>query len=149
MKYKYLGFITCLYITFQLISDVSAGKIIDILSFPVSVTVLFFPITYIFADILTEVYGYANARNVLWTVMISSITAGLVYTLVVLLPPSQIFDANDSYTRVLGQVPRILVGGWIAVFAGDITNNFILAKIKVWMKGKHLWVRTIFFYRLW
>ncbi|OQP67677.1 queuosine precursor transporter [Niastella populi] len=142
-RYKYLGFITCLYITFQLVSDVSAGKLIDFFTFPVSVTVLFFPITYIFSDILTEVYGYANARNVLWTVMISSILAGIIYMLVVALNPSKIFDANDAYTRVLGQVPRILIGGWLAVFAGDITNNFILAKLKIVTRGKFLWTRTI------
>ena len=142
-KYKYLGFITCLYITFQLVSDVTAGKIIDVFSFPVSVTVLFFPITYIFSDILTEVYGYSNARNVLWTVMICSITAGLIYLLVVALPPSHIFDANEAYKRVLGQVPRILIGGWLAVFSGDITNNFVLAKMKLITKGRFLWTRTI------
>ena len=142
-KYKYLGFITCLYITFQLVSDVCAGKLIDVFSYPVSITVLFFPITYIFADILTEVYGYANARSVLWTVMICSICAGLIYLGVSIFPPSHIFDANEAYQRVLGQVPRIIVGGWLAVFAGDITNNYILAKLKVITKGKYLWMRTI------
>lgn len=142
-KYKYLGLITCLYITLQLVSDVSAGKIIEIFSFPVSVTALFFPVTYIFADILTEVYGYANARNVLWTVMICSIIAGLIYLGVAYFPPASFFDANDSYQRVLGQVPRIIIGGWIAVFTGDITNNYILAKLKVLTKGKYLWTRTI------
>jgi len=142
-KYKYLGFITCLYITFQLVSDVTAGKLIDVFGFPVSVTVLFFPITYIFADILTEVYGYANSRNVLWTVMICSILAGLVYTIVVGLAPSQIFNSNDAYSVVLGQVPRVLVGGWLAVFLGDISNNFALAKLKIITSGKYLWLRTI------
>ena len=142
-KYKYLGLITCLYITFQLVSDVSAGKLIDFFSYPVSITVLFFPVTYIFADILTEVYGYANARNVLWTVMICSIAAGLIYLGVALFPPSHIFDANESYKRVLGNVPRIIIGGWLAVFSGDITNNFVLAKMKILTKGKYLWTRTI------
>jgi uncharacterized integral membrane protein (TIGR00697 family) len=142
-KYKYLGLITCLYITFQLVSDVTAGKLIDVLGFPVSATVLFFPITYIFADILTEVYGYANSRNVLWTVMICSILAGIVYTIVVGLTPSQIFTNNEAYSVVLGQVPRVLIGGWLAVFLGDITNNFALAKLKIITSGKYLWLRTI------
>jgi len=142
-SFKYLGFITCLYITLQLVSDVCAGKIISLLSFPVSVTVLFFPITYIFSDILTEVYGYRNARNVLWTVMIASILAGLIYILVVIIPPAAVFNANDAYTRVLGQVPRLLIGGWLAVFAGDISNNYVMAKMKIWTKGRFLWSRTI------
>src|ERR1700759_1149133 len=107
-KFKYLGLITCLYIVFQLVSDVTAGKIINFFGFPVSVTVVYFPITYIFADILTEVYGYSRARGVLWIVMICSIIAGLLYSLVVFLPPANGFSANDAYTTVLGTVPRIL-----------------------------------------
>src|SRR3989344_2419945 len=114
--YKYLGIILVLYITFQLVSDVSAGKIISFFGFPVSVTVLFFPITYIFADILTEVYGYARARSVVWMVFFSSIIAGLVYSLVAWFPAASGFTANEAYIQVLGSVPRILIGGWIAVW---------------------------------
>ena len=109
-QYKYLGLLLALYITFQLVSDISAGKIITLFGFPASVSVLFFPITYIFADLLTEVYGYARSRSVVWTVFFSSIIAGLIYQLVVYLPPIAGFDANDAYVRVLGSVPRILLG---------------------------------------
>ncbi|MFA7421979.1 MAG: queuosine precursor transporter [Melioribacteraceae bacterium] len=142
-QYKYLGLILVAYITFQLVSDVSAGKIISFFGNPVSVTVLFFPFTYIFADILTEVYGYARARSVVWTVFFSSVIAGLLYSLVVYLPPATGFDANDAYARVLGSVPRILLGGWIAVWVGGMLNDFVLAKMKVWTNGKYLWTRTI------
>jgi len=141
--YKYLGLITALYITFQLVSDITAGKIVQLGIFTVSVTVLYFPFTYIFADLLTEVYGYAKARSVVWMVLISSIIAGIIYAIVVMLPPAVGFDANAAFSRVLGQVPRILVGGWIAVWVGGILNDLILAKMKVWTKGKHLWMRTI------
>ncbi|MBI4043466.1 MAG: queuosine precursor transporter [Candidatus Diapherotrites archaeon] len=142
-QYKYLGLITALYITFQLVSDVTAGKIVQLWMFTVSATVLYFPFTYIFADVLTEVYGYSRARRVVWTVLLCSVIAGIVYTFVVLLPPAIGFDANDAYTRVLGQIPRILLGGWIAVWVGGILNDYILAKMKVWTRGKHLWTRTI------
>lgn len=142
-QYKYLGLITALYITFQLISDVTAGKIIMLFAFPVSVTVLYFPITYVLADVVTEVYGYARARKLLWTVFLCSVIAGLVYQLVVWLPPAMGFEANEAYARVLGSVPRILLGGWIAVWVGGIANDYILAKMKVWTQGKHLWARTI------
>lgn len=130
-QFRYLEWITVVYITFQLVSDVTAGKLISLFGFPVSITVLYFPVTYIFADVLTEVYGYARARSVLWKVMLSSIIAGLVYQLAVFLPPAPGFDpaANEAY-RVLGVIPRVLVGGWLAVFAGEITNNFVLAKMK-------------------
>src|SRR3989344_705271 len=142
-QYKYLGLITALYITFQLVSDITAGKIVKLGIFTVSATVLYFPFTYIFADVLTEVYGYAKARSVVWMVFFSSVIAGLIYVLVVFLPPAVGFDANDAYARVLGQVPRILFGGWIAVWVGGILNDYTLAKMKVWTKGKHLWTRTI------
>lgn len=141
--YKYLGLITTLYIAFQLISDVTAGKIVQLGIFTVSATVLYFPITYIFADVLTEVYGYAKARNVVWQAFLASVIAGLIYQLVVWLPPAIGFDANDAYARVLGSVPRILLGGWIAVWAGGILNDYVLAKMKIWTNGKYLWTRTI------
>ena len=142
-QYKYLGVIAILYITFQLVSDVTAGKIITLGIFTVSASAIYFPFTYIISDVLTEVYGYAKARSVLWIVMICSIIAGLLYLLVAQLPPASSFLDNDAYVTVFNRVPRILVGGWIAVFAGDIINNYILAKLKIITKGKYLWIRTI------
>lgn len=142
-SYKYLGLITSLYIAFQLISDVTAGKIVQLGIFTVSATVLYFPVTYIFSDILTEVYGYAKARSVVWQALIASVVAGVIYQVVAWLPPAIGFDANDAYVRVLGSVPRILIGGWIAVWTGGIINDYILAKMKIWTNGKYLWTRTI------
>ena len=142
-QYKYLGLITALYIVMQLVSDVTAGKIVQIWIFTVSATVLYFPITYIFSDILTEVYGYAQARKVVWMILGCSVLAGLLYQLVITLPAAPGFDATDAYARVLGSVPRILLGGWIAVWVGGILNDYVLAKMKVWTDGKHLWMRTI------
>lgn len=142
-QYRFLGFITVLYVTFQLISDVTAGKLINFFGFPVSVTVIFFPITYIFADILTEVYGYGAARRVIWQVLICSVLAGIAYQIAVYLPPPPGFDANAAYSRVLGSLPRILLGGWIAVWVGGILNDYVLAKMKIWTNGKYLWTRTV------
>lgn len=142
-NFKYLGLITALYITMQLVSDVTAGKIVQLGMFTVSATVLYFPITYIFSDILTEVYGFAQARKVLWMVLASSVLAGLIYQLVVALPAASGFDGAQAYARVLGSVPRILLGGWIAVWVGGMLNDYILAKMKVATNGKHLWMRTI------
>lgn len=140
---KYLGLITVLYVAFQLIADVTAGKLIMLGIFTVSATVLYFPFTYILSDILTEVYGYAAARKVVWQVLGASVLAGLLYQVVVWLPGAPGFEATDAYARVLGSVPRILIGGWIAVFVGGIANDFVLARMKVWTSGKHLWARTI------
>ena len=141
--YKLLGLFTALTITFQLVSDVTAGKIITLFSYPVSITVLYFPIVYVISDVMTEVYGYARARRVLWITMLCSIIAGLVYQLAVHLPSASFFTSNEAYKTVFGIVPRVLIGGWIAVFVGDILNNYVLAKLKVVTKGKYLWTRTI------
>lgn len=142
-NFKYIGLITVLYITMQLVSDVTAGKIVQLGMFTVSATVLYFPITYIFSDVLTEVYGYAQARRVIWMVLASSVLAGLLYQLVVMLPAATGFDAAPAYARVLGSVPRILLGGWIAIWVGGMLNDYVLAKMKIWTSGKHLWARTI------
>ena len=142
-QYKYLGWLTVLYITFVLVSNVTAGKIVQIGVFTLAAPIFFFPITYIIADILTEVYGYSKARSVVWMLLACTIIAGLLYALVAYLPPAKGFDANDAYVRVLGQVPRILMGSWIAIYVGGILNDYTLAKMKLWTKGKHLWTRTI------
>lgn len=141
--YKLLTLFLVLNITFQLISDATAGKIIELLGYPVSVTVLYFPIVYIISDIITEVYGYAQARKVLWLTMLSSITAGVFYQIAVAIEPASFFQAGAAYETVFGVVPRILIGGWLAVFVGEIINNYILAKLKILTSGNHLWLRTI------
>lgn len=141
--YKLLGLLTALNITFQLVSDVTAGKIIELFTFPVSVTVLYFPFVYIISDVMTEVYGYARARLVTWLTLVSSVIAGLIYFAAAYLPSPEFFSASEAYATVFGIVPRILIGGWIAVFVGDMLNNYVLAKMKVWTKGKYLWTRTI------
>jgi uncharacterized integral membrane protein (TIGR00697 family) len=136
-------FFVIAYVTFQLISDVTAGKIIGLGPAVVSVSVLYFPVTYIISDVLTEVYGYERARRALWSVLLASITAGLIYQLVVSLPPGPGFTNNDAFSAVLGGVPRILLAGWIAVFVGDIANNFIMSRLKILTRGKALWLRAV------
>jgi queuosine precursor transporter len=142
-SYRYLGSITVAYITLQLVSDITAGKIIRLFAFPVSVTVLYFPVTYLFGDILTEVYGYARSRSVIWKAFFASVGAGIIYAVVVRIPPAPGFLNNDAYTTVLGSVPRILCGGWLAVWVGGILNDYILAKMKVATNGRYLWMRTV------
>lgn len=142
-QYKLVGPITVLYVTLQLVSDVTAGKLVQLAIFPVSVTAIYFPLTYIFADVLTEVYGYAIGRRVLWTVLLCSAFAAAIYQLVAWLPPAPGFSGNAAYVQIFSQVPRIVLGSWIAVFAGEILNDFVLAKMKVWTNGKHMWSRLV------
>ena len=142
-KYRYFTLILTLNIAFQLISDATAGKIVLMFGVGVSVTVLYFPFTYIISDVITEVYGYAQARMVLWYTLLASVLAGVMYQIAVYVPAAPFFDGGDAYKTVFSIVPRVLIGGWLAVFAGDISNNYILAKLKILTKGKFLWVRTI------
>lgn len=142
-QYRLLELISTLYITFLLISDVTAAKIVSIFGIPLSVTVLYFPITYILSDILTEVYGYAEARRVVWRALTASVIAGIVYQLVIFVPATFGKDVDDAYRMVLGAVPRVLIGGWIAFWVGAMLNDYVLAKLKVLTNGHHLWLRTI------
>jgi uncharacterized integral membrane protein (TIGR00697 family) len=142
-RFRFLGLLTVLNVTFQLISDVTAGKIIAVLGVGVSITVIYFPVTYIMGDILTEVYGYSRARYVVWLTLLASVLAGLTYQIVAAIPPAAFFTENDAYSTVFHTVPRILVGGWLAVFLGDIANDYVLAKMKIWTKGKFLWTRLV------
>lgn len=121
--FKYLMLFAILNVAFQLISDATAGKIVLLFGVGVSVTVLYFPFTYIISDILTEVYGYAYSRTVLWYTLIASVIAGIFYQIAIVVPAAPFFESGGAYDAVFGIVPRVLVGGWLAVFLGDISNH--------------------------
>lgn len=140
-EHKGLTWIFTVFLTFQLVSDVLAGRIMALGDVQVSVTVIFFPVTFIIGDVLAEVYGYAVARDMIWRVLWASVAAGLAYQSALLMPSSE--DQGRAYATVLGQVPRTLVGGWIAVFAGDITNACVMSRMKTLMRGQHFWLRAI------
>lgn len=142
-KYKYLDLIVCLAVAMLLISNTTAGKITQLGIFTVSVTVLYFPLTYIFSDLLTEVYGYRQARRTLWILIGVQILQAAIYQLVSALPPAPGFRGNDAFVLVFGQAPRIVIGALIAIFVGQLINDFIMAKMKVWTKGRYLGLRTI------
>jgi queuosine precursor transporter len=142
-NYQFLNNLTIFYVCFQLISDVTATKLISLWGLPVSITVLYFPITYILADILTEVYGLKIANQVLLKVLACSVLSGLVYQLAVFWPSVQGKELDLAFNTVLGSVPRVLFGGWLAVYFGGLANNYVMARIKSLTKGKFLWIRTI------
>ena len=108
---------------------------------------LFFPIGYIFGDILTEVYGYARARRVIWAGFFALIFATIMSAVVLGLPvdPNEPFNTvlQPALDTVFGNTWRIVVGSIVAFWAGDFVNSYVLAKMKVWMQGRHLWMRTI------
>jgi len=105
--------------------------------------VLFFPISYIFGDILTEVYGYARARRVIWSGLAALVFASIMATVVVKLPPAAGWPDQGAYETIFGQTPRIVFASIAAFFCGEFVNSYTLAKMKLWTHGNALWSRII------
>lgn len=141
--YKYLELIILLDVAMMMIVNVVSGKIAQLFIFTASVSVLMYPVTYLFGDVLTEVYGYKQARRAVWLLLLSQILSGIVYYIITRLPPAPGFKGNEAYTLVLGQVSLTVVGGLIAQWSGQFVNDFAIAKMKLFTKGKYLWTRTI------
>lgn len=105
--------------------------------------ILFFPVSYVIGDVLTEVYGYARARRVIWTGFAAMVFMAFMSWAVVSMPAAESWNGQDAYEQVFGLVPRIVLASIIAFWAGEFVNSFVLAKMKIWTKGKALWSRTI------
>jgi uncharacterized integral membrane protein (TIGR00697 family) len=132
-----------LFVAVLLISNIASSKILQLGPFTFDGGTLLFPISYIFGDILTEVYGYHRSRRVIW---VGFACAGLmagVLALVGALPPAEGWGNQEAYEAILGTTPRIVLGSLIAYFAGEFSNSYILAKMKILTQGRWLWTRTI------
>jgi queuosine precursor transporter len=106
--------------------------------------VLFFPISYIFGDILTEVYGYARDRRVVWSGFAALVFAALMTTVIVHLPPADFWRAKQpAVEEIFGNTPRIICASIIAFWGGSFVNSYVLAKMKIWTSGRWLWSRII------
>ncbi|PZU49016.1 MAG: hypothetical protein DI568_06515 [Sphingomonas sp.] len=105
--------------------------------------ILFFPLSYVLGDVLTEVYGYARARRVVWVGFAASVFAAGMAATVVAFPPAQDWGGQDALAVVMGQAPRIFAASVLAFWAGEFANAFVMARMKVWTGGKYLWTRTI------
>lgn len=105
--------------------------------------ILFFPVSYVIGDVLTEVYGYAKARRCIWVGFAAMLFMAFMSWVVVSLPPAAMWDGQAAYDSVFGQVPRIVAASIVAFWAGEFVNAFVLAKMKIWTRGKALWSRTI------
>ena len=142
-NYKYLGTISVLFVSVLLISNVASTKIIDLKWFTFDGGTLLFPLSYIFGDILTEVYGYRKSRNVIWLGFFMALLMSLVFIVVGVLPAAPDWGNQSAYDLILGLTPRIVFASLVAYTFGEFSNSFILAKMKIWTKGKMLWMRTI------
>ncbi len=141
--YKHLDAITALFVSVLLISNVASSKILDLGPFTFDGGTILFPLSYIFGDILTEVYGYARSRRVIWMGFAASLLMSTVFMLVGVLPPAAEWPHQEAYDAILGLTPRIVLASLAAYFCGEFVNSFVLAKMKIATEGRFLWTRTI------
>lgn len=142
-NYKYLGIISVFFVSVLLISNVASTKIVDFGIFTFDAGTLLFPLSYIFGDILTEVYGYKKSKQVIWLGFFMALLMSIVFIVVGLLPASPDWGNQEAYDKILGLTPRIVLASLVAYSLGSFSNAYILAKMKIWSKGKKLWARTI------
>lgn len=140
---KYYLYIAVAFVAILMISNTVAVKLIGLGSLVFTGAFLIFPISYIFGDILTEVYGYKATRKIIWAGFFTQILMVFCYWLVQVMPSASVWPNQGAYEAILGYVPRIVIASMIAYFCGEFTNSFILSKMKIWTEGKHLWSRTI------
>ena len=143
-RFKYYDLIMAAFVTILLCSNIiGAEKVVNVWGFSFGAGILFFPISYFFNDILTEVYGYARSRKVVWAGFAALGFALFMSWVVVTLPPASGWLHQDAYLIVFGQTPRIVLASLLAFFSGEFVNSYVLAKMKIFTTGKFLWVRTI------
>ena len=142
-KYLYLDIIAVYFVTILIISNIASSKILDFGPFTFDGGTILFPLSYIFGDVLTEVYGYRASRRVIWLGFSSLIIMSLVLYIVQILPPAHDWPNQTAYELILGVTPRIVLGSLLGYFCGEFSNSYVLAKMKIWTKGKWLWTRTI------
>ncbi|MBD3309262.1 queuosine precursor transporter [candidate division KSB3 bacterium] len=143
MRYKYFDILLGIFVAVLLISNIASTKILRVWMLTFDGGTLLFPMSYLLNDILTEVYGYRRSRRVIWTGFFSAVVMSLVFALVGSLQPAEGWEHQEAYTAILGQTPRIVMASLIAYFAGEFSNSYSLAKLKIVTRGRWLWTRTI------
>jgi uncharacterized integral membrane protein (TIGR00697 family) len=142
-SFRFFDTLIVIFVTVLLVSNLIGPKICAIGPFRISGAQLLFPITYIFGDIFTEVYGYAGSRRAIWLGFFGSALMAMFGMLVVWLPPAPDFKDQAAFATVFGFVPRMVAASLAAYWAGEFANSYVMARMKVWSGGKALWSRTI------
>jgi uncharacterized integral membrane protein (TIGR00697 family) len=149
---RWLPLIAAVFVTSLIIANIIAVKLVSIGPLVLAASILIFPVSYIFGDILTEVYGYARARRVIWIGFGCNLLAVVVIWLSIELPPAPFWklpsldslqSSQQAYQAIFGFTPRILAASFIAYLIGEFLNSYVLAKMKIATGGRHLWLRTI------
>ncbi len=142
-SFRFYDTLVVVFVTVLLISNLIGQKICAVGPFRISGAQLLFPVTYIFGDVFTEVYGYAGSRRAIWLGFIGSALMALFGMVVVWLPPAPDFRHQEAFEVVFGFVPRMVAASLLAYWAGEFSNAYVMAKMKVWTRGRALWMRTI------
>jgi len=141
--YRYFDTLVALFVAVLLISNIASTKILTLWKFTFDGGTILFPLSYIFGDILTEVYGFRRSRKVIWLGFIAALLMSLVFYIVQILPAAADWQNQQAYESLLGFVPRIVLASLVAYFAGEFSNSVILSRLKIYTAGKFLWLRTI------
>ncbi len=136
-------FVVAIFVTCLVTANIISVKLINVFGLVLPAGILIFPVSYISGDILTEVYGYAQARRVIWLGFFCNFIVVFAIWLGKVLPPASFWDAQLAYERILGFTPRLLIASFCAYLIGEFFNAFVMAKMKIATRGRWLWMRTI------
>ncbi|HEX4024889.1 MAG TPA: queuosine precursor transporter [Steroidobacteraceae bacterium] len=149
-QYRYYDFFMAAYVCILLCANLIGPAKVSTVAVPLlghitfMAGVLFFPLSYIFGDILTEVYGYGRDRRVVWAGFMALAFASLMSSVIVALPPSVEWrDKQAAVETIFGNTPRIVAASIIAFWCGSFVNSYVMAKMKIWSNGRWLWTRTV------
>ena len=135
--------IVAIFVTCLITANITAVKLVSVLGFVLPAAIVIFPVSYIFGGILTEVYGYRQARRVIWLGFLCNLVAVVAIWIGQILPSVSFWDGQAAYERILGYTPRLLIASFLAYLVGEFANSFVLAKMKIATGGRWLWTRTI------
>ncbi|PNU02395.1 queuosine precursor transporter [Novosphingobium guangzhouense] len=142
--FRYFDYVMAAFVAILLLSNlIGASKLANLGGVTFGAGILFFPVSYVIGDVLTEVYGYANARRCVWAGFFAMIFMAFMSFVVVAMPPDSGWTGQAAYEAVFGSTWRIVLASLTAFWAGEFVNSFVLAKMKLMTGGKHLWLRTI------
>lgn len=142
-RYRYLDALTTAFVVILLVSNLIAQKVCVLGPFAVSGAVLLFPITYIFGDIFTEVYGFSASRRAIWLGFFGTALLYFMGAIIIALPPAPGWPNQQAFSIVFGFIPRILAASLVSFWAGEFANSYTMARLKLLTNGRKLWTRTI------
>jgi queuosine precursor transporter len=142
-RFRYYDLLVHVFVVVLLISNLVGQKITAVGPFRISGAQLFFPITYIFGDVFTEVYGYGSSRRAIWIGFFASALLAAMGLVTVWLPPAPGWDGQAAFAKVFNFVPRLVAASLAAFWCGEFANSFVMAKMKLLTKGRYLWTRTV------